>query len=415
MKFAFYCRELRFSGGRSVALGFLNALKARNDDHEFIIYAPEDPGYHDLEATNMHVHIRHIHGGIRQMLAQNSLRTELKRDQPDVLFMMGNLGYRNSPCPQAVLVHNPWILYPETPAWKRLSPRDRCYYAIRRRLQSDSFAGCDAVLTQTPVMLDRLNRSLKIPYAKMALMPNSVTPVNINEENDTEISRMMKSTSHSFRALCLSRYFPHKNLSVLLQVADELRARNRKDILLITTVNKEQHPEASFFLKELRAKKREEVMLNIGEVPMRHVPSCYHAADCMILPTLLESFTGNYPDAMQAGVPIVTSDLDFAHVVCADAALYIDPMDAKSIAQALIKLADTPELRSRLISTGRERFTSLSVSWDAIARDTLHILERLALKQPLPNVMEHPWMKEWQAHYKESDAKSGPVKIQESA
>ncbi len=398
MKIALYCRELRFSGGRSVALGFLNALREIDMPHEFIIYAPEDPLYHDLHAPHMHPFFKEIKGGIRQMLAQNSLRLELDRDKPTALFMMGNLAYKEAPCPQAVLVHNSWILYPESPAWKSLSVRDRIYYRIRRGLQARSFLTCDAVLAQTPVVLNRLHDILDIPYEKMYLMPNSVTPSLIFSEETTASSKRISALKHSFRALCLSRFFPHKNLGILLHVADELLKLHRTDILLITTVNADQYPGAETFIRYSQLNHRNEVMLNIGEVPVCEVPSCYHAVDCMLLPTLLESFTGNYPDAMRAGVPILTSDLDFAHVVCRDAAMYVDPLDAEAIANALIQLADSKPLRGELVTAGYRRYSQLSIGWDKIARDTVALLERLAMHESLPDIKKHPWMMEWNGH-----------------
>ena len=403
MKFAFYCRSLRFSGGRSVALGLLNELKIGHYDHEFVVYAPMDPLYHDLQSKNMNIHCRNSHGGVHQMLAQNLLRMELDRDKPDALFMMGNLGYRQSPCPQAVLVHNPWILYPETPAWKMLSLRDRIYYKIRRYLQASSFKYCDAILAQTPVMIERLHNLLHIPYAKMALMLNSFTATRGSYNRISESSRKITSRSHTHRSLCLSRYFTHKNLFIFLKVADELLLSGRDDILLITTVDAYQHSEAARFIKEAMKNGRDRVLLNIGEVPMQDVPSCYDSANSMILPSLLECFTGNYPDAMQAGVPIITSDLDFAHVVCSNAALYVDPMDAHGIANTLCSLADNPDLNSSITSAGQNRSRFLSVGWDEISKDIVVVMEKLALKQSLPNVTEHRWMKEWTKNKRSCD------------
>ncbi len=406
MKIALYSRELRFSGGRSVALGFLKALRDIDTPHEFIVYAPEDPLYHDLHAPHMRLYFKDIQGGIRQMLAQNSLRMELERDKPDILFMMGNLAFNKAPCPQAVLVHNSWILYPESPAWKSLSVRDRIYYRIRRGLQARSFLKCDAVLAQTPVVLIRLHDMLNIPYGKMYLMPNSVTPSLEYCHESTASSERISASSHTFRALCLSRFFPHKNIPILLHVADELLKFHRNDILLITTVNADQYAGAEAFIRDSKLKHRDDVMLNLGEVPVSEVPSCYHAVDCMLLPTLLESFTGNYPDAMQAGVPIITSNLDFAHVVCKDAAMYVDPIDAQAIAKALIQLADSKSLRERLVSTGYQRYSMLSIGWDKIAKDTIALLERIAMHDSLPDITKHPWMMEWNGYEASEDAKS---------
>ena len=51
----------------------------------------------------------------------------------------------------------------------------------------------------------------------------------------------------------------------------------------------------------------------------------------MILPTLLESFSATYIEAMFHGKTILTSDLDFARDVCGEAAFYFDPLNPQSI------------------------------------------------------------------------------------
>ena len=68
---------------------------------------------------------------------------------------------------------------------------------------------------------------------------------------------------------------------------------------------------------------------------MEHVPILYKQVDGMIMPTLLESFSATYIDSMALGVPIFTSDRDFARDVCGDAAWYFDPLNAESIFEVI--------------------------------------------------------------------------------
>ena len=128
----------------------------------------------------------------------------------------------------------------------------------------------------------------------------------------TEQSRRAKcqDTVHSYRALCLSRYTTHKNIGVLISVADKLLADCRTDIGIYVTVEPSHGPEARRLLREIDLEGRGRVLHNLGEVPMAEVAACYQAANALLLPTLLESFSGTYVDAMQAGVPIITSDFD---------------------------------------------------------------------------------------------------------
>ena len=61
---------------------------------------------------------------------------------------------------------------------------------------------------------------------------------------------------------------------------------------------------------------------------------------------------------MTIGKPILTSDLDFAHEVCGDAALYFNPTSPEAIAEAVNRVIENRELRRKLVGRGRERLTS---------------------------------------------------------
>ena len=64
---------------------------------------------------------------------------------------------------------------------------------------------------------------------------------------------------------------------------------------------------------------------------MKDVPSLYRQCDGLLMPTLLESFSGTYVEAMFHNIPIFTSNFDFARDVCKDGAMYFDPFDVQDI------------------------------------------------------------------------------------
>ena len=77
----------------------------------------------------------------------------------------------------------------------------------------------------------------------------------------------------------------------------------------------------------------------------------------MFLPTLLECFSANYPEAMAMELPILTSDLDFAHSICHDAALFFNPTDPAQIAENIIKIVESQPLREDLIKKGKQNLS----------------------------------------------------------
>ena len=62
--------------------------------------------------------------------------------------------------------------------------------------------------------------------------------------------------------------------------------------------------------------------------------------------------------------------------VAGDAALFVDPQDVDSIAQAMQRLLTDPELRRELSERGLQNVQRFS--WDRCARETLAVLEQVA-------------------------------------
>ncbi|MFQ5806590.1 MAG: glycosyltransferase, partial [Phycisphaerae bacterium] len=100
-------------------------------------------------------------------------------------------------------------------------------------------------------------------------------------------------------------------------------------------------------------------------------------SQALILPTLLESFSSTYLEAMQFRCPILTSDLDFARDICGSAAHYFAPFDPASIRDAIVELKRSPELQEQLVAAGVERHQSLVRDWDSIVADAVHELTML--------------------------------------
>lgn len=397
MRIALYCRELRASGGRSIAIGLLNALARDPHGHEITAYVPVDSEYARLRGGAVRIVPKVTRGGATHLLAHHGLRRQLAVDRQDIVFMMGNLGLTHAPCPQVVLVHDPWSVNPESSAWRKCGFRHWVYLRIRSLFIAQGFQACDAVAAPTPVVVQKIHRLFGVPYDRLALIPNAETVAVGAPHSEGTYPLRMLNAEHRCRALCLARYMPHKNIEVLLPVADELIASGRTDIGIYVTVNPAQGAGARRLLREMGRDGRSRVMHNLGEVSMAEVRGCYESADALLLPTLLESFSGTYVDAMRAGVPIITSDRDFARVVCGDAASYINPYDHKAIISALDTLRTDQATWHERCACGRKRLALFFHGWDDVAHSVVSLLERVARGERAPELLDDKWVKDWAA------------------
>ncbi|HKK10200.1 MAG TPA: glycosyltransferase family 4 protein, partial [Bacteroidales bacterium] len=150
----------------------------------------------------------------------------------------------------------------------------------------------------------------------------------------------------TFRFITISSYYAHKNLELIPEVLRELQSRGITQLEFVLTL-KEQD-----FQTHIGAQPG---IINVGPIPPEACPSLYQECDAPFLPTLAECFSASYPEAMAMEKPIVTTDLGFARSICREAALFFDPMNAKSAADQIIQLIRDVELQKDLISKGKRQ------------------------------------------------------------
>ena len=98
---------------------------------------------------------------------------------------------------------------------------------------------------------------------------------------------------------------------------------------------------------------------------MDNVPALYTQCDGLLMPTLLESFSGTYVEAMYHGIPIFTSDFDFAKVVCGNAAKYFNPFDVSDIIFQLNSVYTNNREKINLKKEANARLSSFSTWQEA--------------------------------------------------
>lgn len=95
-----------------------------------------------------------------------------------------------------------------------------------------------------------------------------------------------------------------------------------------------------------------------GLVPPARIPELLGAVDILVHASLREGLARALPQALIAGKPVVSYDVDGAREVCIDdqTGCLIPPRDIQKLSAALEKLAGDAPLREQLGSTGRSRF-----------------------------------------------------------
>ena len=168
--------------------------------------------------------------------------------------------------------------------------------------------------------------------------------------------------------LTVSSTAPHKNLEIMIPVSECLE-RTHPDFQFrfvltcqLEALNVPEHLKKHFVF--------------VGKVDVAECPNLYEQADIMFMPTLMECFTATYPEAMRMEVPIVTTDLEFAHGLCGEAACYYSAIDAEAASEAIYKVATDKPYRLQLTAHGKEQLRKYD-NYEQRAEKLVRILEEL--------------------------------------
>jgi alpha-1,3-rhamnosyl/mannosyltransferase len=105
-----------------------------------------------------------------------------------------------------------------------------------------------------------------------------------------------------------------------------------------------------------------------GYVDDPSLAALYHQAEVVVFPTLYEGFGLPAVEALWGDTPLVCSDLPVLHETTGEAALFAPADRPDLLADAIVKVLTTPDLRQQLVTRGRQRVKELS--WDKTARET---------------------------------------------
>lgn len=375
MRFVVEAIGVKSTGGIELALNLLSGFAGQRE-HEFVVLLPDLPQYAGVNGNLYRVHrFRPDLGLAKRCLVLNRVVPRICRDEgADALLCLGNFAPRRPACPTIVLLQNAWNVYREPAAEKRLRLREKLTVAygrrFYRRLPSDT-----RVVVQTPVMEDRLASYHGLARQRIEVIPTA-PPVRVTLRRNE--FRANAGPTAAFNFLCMSRYAAHKNLESLVDAAVILKRLSPDPFRCLLTLSPGEHRRARKLLERIRREGMGSILVNLGPVSRAEMPRVYAQADACLQPTLLETVGFAYDEAMQFGLPILTSDRDFSRARCGDAAIYFDPLDSASIAAAMSSVMADLELRARLVRNGRERM-SHTPAWPNVAVRYVSLLEQAAI------------------------------------
>jgi glycosyltransferase involved in cell wall biosynthesis len=378
MRIAVIAHNLRVAGGLSVGRNTIASLSRVADQHEYLLTLPGDVGYESIKLPSR-VETRYFRrsSGARGALGQLwldfvSLESLVNAWRPDVIWGLGNFGLKRPGCPQAIVCQDSHFVYDPRqqprPVWRN-GPDAR----IARWRMVRSLPATQLVFCQTQTMVERVRETFGFK-GRMAVMANAVSRFGL----DAAPSRpaVFDRLAGKCVLLALTRYYSHKNLEILAEMFAK-HAAELGNVVVLLTIDPRQGYGAGSFMRMIDRPALRAHFTNVGPVAQAELQGYFRHSAALIQPTVLESFSTTYLEAMQFGTPILTSDLDFAREVCGEAALYFDPWSADSVFEVVRRFQTSPNLGPELVRRGTERMQTYFRSWDEIVGEAMTHVERL--------------------------------------
>ncbi len=360
-------------GGKSILNNYLTLLQKSDTSHNYFILTPDKEEYEKYSSNR--VKIVNIKKKYKKniffiILNYFILPRKLRQLNIDVVFNLSDVAIPVK-VPQIYLFDWSYAIYSDRLIWKRMDFKSYLKRRIKLYFFKVNIKYPSVIIAQTQIAKDKLE--LIYGLRNIKIIPNAVSLDNVKEEYKKKFN-----LPEGIKLLYLTYYYPHKNIEILIPLAMEIK-KKKLNFKIVTTICESQHKRAKIFLNNVRKLDIEDVIINIGPVDMKFVPSIYRQCDGLLMPTLLESFSGTYVEAMYHNMPIFTSDIDFAHDVCGEAAFYFNPLDVGSILGKIEEAYSDSGFREQKVAAGDKRLKQF-LSWEQVFKQYQKILE-ISLEQ----------------------------------
>jgi alpha-1,3-rhamnosyl/mannosyltransferase len=260
--------------------------------------------------------------------------------------------------PVVTTIHDLFPMYPEMgldPILVRRFPG-----RIRRHLEASSAIMCPSAYTASTIG----------EFFPECRIPIHVTPLAAGDEftpTPLEHDVMQRYALRKPYILFVGRLDPRKNLHRMMyawSLLPESLRRNAEFILIIAG----GQAQADQFREGHRSVLSDASVRVITDVPTDHIVQLLSQARALAFASLGEGFGLPVLEAMRCGCPVITSQNTSLPEVGGDAALYVEPTRAESIAHAMQQCLEDDALVARLREAGLQR--SAPFTWDLTARAT---------------------------------------------
>jgi len=343
-----------FRGLGNYSRGIVEGLIEYGPKQELFLYVPpikNNKGKEWIDSLQGKVHVRLPDSFLGKTFSpfwrSFLMADDIKKEKLDIFHGLSHeipMRLDSLPVKKAVTMHDLISLrYPEFFPWI-----DRVVYSQKFTYACKHSDMVIAICEQTK---EDLIRFLKVDEKKIHVHYQSCSPLFYNELPEEKIAEVKsKYLLQKPFILNVGAFEERKNQLTLLE-AYALAAHKIEADLVLVGQGKAYKEKVVQRVAELKLNDRVKVL---NSVHHEELPALYQAAEVFCFPSLFEGFGIPIVEALFSKTPVITSHGSVFPESAGPDAVFIDPMSAQSIADALVQVLSNAVLREKMISGGLE-------------------------------------------------------------
>ncbi len=213
---------------------------------------------------------------------------------------------------------------------------------------------------------------LKIDPARVFVTPLAADPdlfYSVMAAEELARVRQKYAIKNAPYVLSLCTIEPRKNIDHLIRCYVRLMQEGQTPDLQLVLAGSKGWDYAHIFQEIAGAEAFKDNIVVTGFVANEDLAALYSGALAFVYPSLYEGFGLPPLEAMQCGVPVITSNTSSLPEVVGDAGIMLDPHDADGLCAALLSLYQDADLRAQMSEKSLAR--AKLFSWHRCAEDTV--------------------------------------------
>jgi len=198
--------------------------------------------------------------------------------------------------------------------------------------------------------------------------------INYYPEMDNEILNKF-GINDSF-ALCVSHFYPYKNLERMVEAFGIAKKQTKSEIKLYIAGEKIFDKYYNDVINRINLFGLNNSIKLLGKIDQIELRTLYSSARFLISPSPCENFAYTLVEAMCCGSSITCANSTAMPETCGDAAIYFDPEKTNEMAGAMEKLIFDSELCKKLSSLSISRASKLP-NYEQVFNETVNIINKL--------------------------------------